>query len=318
MGFWGKLLDPLDLVGDRANKAASSREAAAISEYDRLQPPTIEFERLNADPYSQGAQRQAIEGLRGISTTGYDDIDRARIAQINQQQAQAAQANRLAGLEQLMRRGVQGGAQIASSLMGGQAAQNTAANQGLQLAAEGANRRMQALQQLGGQAGQLRSANDAINQFNIQNKRDVMQQNYANRADLAGNRANARLGIAANQTARDAGENQKKGQILGAVGSIFASDKRLKKDVYNASEDISDVFEAVSPKSFEYKDQPGRRFASVMAQDLEKSKLGKELVVEDENGTKGVDSAQATGMLLAAQKLIMDRLKKLEDKNGAA
>jgi hypothetical protein len=93
-----------------------------------------------------------------------------------------------------------------------------------------------------------------------------------------------------------------------------ASDKRVKDKVAPADKEVEDMFDKVKPVSFEYKEKPGKRYMSVMAQDLEKSSAGKDLVVEDESGMKGIDVPQAVGALMAAQKVIFERLKKSEKK----
>lgn len=327
MGFWGGLkrvgknlahvgslgiLDPLTGYGNEGVNAARSAEDV----YSGIAVPDVQYEELRGDPNASRYQNQALDSLSQISKTGYDDIDRARQAQINQQQAQAAQANRMAGLEQLQRRGVRGGAQIASTLQGTQAAQNTAANQGLQMAADGATRRLSAIGQLGNQAGQLRSANDSIAQFNIQNKQKVAQQNFDNRFQKAQGVANAKLGVGNAALQRDANSTALLGAGIGAAGQILSSDKSEKTKIADGEKEIEDVFDKVGASTYEYKNRPGQRFASVMAQDLEKSALGKDLVVEDDQGKKYIDSPQATGMLLAAQKIMMEKIKKLEKKGA--
>lgn len=109
------------------------------------------------------------------------------------------------------------------------------------------------------------------------------------------------------------------GAVLGGVGTAAgeaASDKKLKKHVESAKGDVRKFLDAVSAKSYEYKDPtmpgaaPGDRFG-VMAQDLEKSEMGKSLVRETPQG-KMVDTVQGFGALLAAQAEMHKRLKKLE------
>ena len=113
---------------------------------------------------------------------------------------------------------------------------------------------------------------------------------------------------------------QKQGGILsgvsGAAATIF-SDERVKKNVKAASrKDINDFVDAIQSYTYDYKDPAMGEGAhlGVLAQDLEKTKFGKQLVKPGPNGVKMVDTAQGFGSMLA---LIMDqqkRLKKIEGK----
>jgi hypothetical protein len=110
-------------------------------------------------------------------------------------------------------------------------------------------------------------------------------------------------------------------EALKAVSSL-GSDKRIKKDIKPIkSKDTNDLLDKLAPKYFGYKNPEvegqGQR-VGVMAQDLEKSKVGKTMVQQDETGTKRIDLGNAFGTLISLQKDINDRLKKLEnssDKN---
>lgn len=301
-----------------SGKAARRRADAGVREWDSLVVPNLVYEKQIEDPYSTGLQRNVASRLDQISQTGYDDIDRARMAQLAQDEARSANANRQAALESLNRRGVAGSSlDIANTLQGNQAARNQAANRALQITADGATRRLQATGMLGDEAARIRAANDEINRFNLVNKQNVQQQNFQNRMSKVGGKAAALGG--ASQVAANTGWGAAAPALLGSAitagGAALASDEEGKTAIRDGSSEIEEVFEKVEPSSFEYKDKPGR-FASVMAQDLERSKLGKDLVMEDEAGRKYIDSPQATGLLLAAQKVIMDRLAKLEKKES--
>lgn len=106
------------------------------------------------------------------------------------------------------------------------------------------------------------------------------------------------------------------GAGIGTAAGEAMSDEKLKKHVESAKGDVKKFLDAVSAKSYEYKNPeargaaPGERFG-VMAQDLEKSKMGKSLVRETPQG-KMVDTVQGFGALLAAQAEMHQRLKKLE------
>lgn len=110
--------------------------------------------------------------------------------------------------------------------------------------------------------------------------------------------------------------------ILGAVGGLF-SDEDLKDHINDVSdEDIDEFLSKMTPKEFDYTQQglqkgaqPGRH-TGVMAQDVEKSKIGKTLVKKDQEGYRQVDVPQAVGALLAANANMNKRLKKVESKKG--
>ena len=92
------------------------------------------------------------------------------------------------------------------------------------------------------------------------------------------------------------------------------SDKNEKK---NIKKDFLDKLQAYT---YEYKNpsRPGAREGrqtSVMAQDLEKSSIGKDMVGQMEDGTKFVDYAKGYGAILAAQAHLNKRLDQLEKKS---
>lgn len=97
----------------------------------------------------------------------------------------------------------------------------------------------------------------------------------------------------------------------------MASDERLKKDVTDARSEIDAVLDALSPKSYSYKDEKhgkGRR-AGIMAQDLERSPAGKR-VVEDRPDGKMLDVNKALSLALASSARLNERVRKLEGKGG--
>jgi hypothetical protein len=106
------------------------------------------------------------------------------------------------------------------------------------------------------------------------------------------------------------------GSGVGNAAGDAASDKKLKKHVEDARSDVKKFLDALSAKKYEYKNPdtpqtaPGERYG-IIAQDLEKSDMGKSLVRETPQG-KMVDTVQGFGALLAAQADLHERLKKLE------
>lgn len=107
---------------------------------------------------------------------------------------------------------------------------------------------------------------------------------------------------------------------LGAAALM--SDERQKENVSDAKADTKKFLDALSAKSYNYKNAnlpgaaPGRR-VGIMAQDLEKSEMGKALVQDGPDGVKRIDTVQGFGAVLAAQAELNKRLKALERKKRA-
>jgi hypothetical protein len=91
------------------------------------------------------------------------------------------------------------------------------------------------------------------------------------------------------------------GQGMTALGMMF-SDERLKTDIEPISkEDLKELKETLKAFKFKYKDEAhgAGDWVGVMAQDLEKTKLGKSLVVTDEDGFKQLDLRKVMSLFLA-------------------
>lgn len=96
------------------------------------------------------------------------------------------------------------------------------------------------------------------------------------------------------------------------------SDEDAKKNKIQDDEMIQQFLDHVAPYQYEYKDKSmgeGKKYG-VMAQDLEKSKVGETLVRDTPRG-KMVDMNHSMGVTLAALGYIHNRLKKLEGKKNA-
>lgn len=99
-------------------------------------------------------------------------------------------------------------------------------------------------------------------------------------------------------------------------GMVDMSDKRNKKNIKNSS-DIDDFIKNLHPKSFRYKDKsngtPSK--AGIMAQDLEKSKIGKSIVINTPKG-KMVDigklSTAMAGIFSSKIKSLEDQMKEIK------
>jgi hypothetical protein len=92
------------------------------------------------------------------------------------------------------------------------------------------------------------------------------------------------------------------GASMGAAGGqMLFSDERVKKDIEPISKkDLGEFQRAIKPYSFKYKDdEMGEgEYAGVMAQDLEKSKLGRK-IVEEKDGVKTINLQKLASLSLA-------------------
>jgi len=88
--------------------------------------------------------------------------------------------------------------------------------------------------------------------------------------------------------------------ITGAA--MYFSDKRLKENIQPVDQDeLKEMKKHLKAYAFNYKnDKHGiGNWIGVMAQDLEKSKLGRTLVIHDENGNKMIDLRKVLSMFLS-------------------
>jgi hypothetical protein len=131
------------------------------------------------------------------------------------------------------------------------------------------------------------------------------------RSDFIGNLAGSAAKVAA-------------AKAQGGGGATAASDVSLKENMNqtekSGSEMVGEFLDALKSYTYNYKDKenngqknPEGKVTSVMAQDLEKSKLGKQMVVDGPDG-KMVDYGQGMAPLFAAIAELNQRTKKLEKK----
>lgn len=108
------------------------------------------------------------------------------------------------------------------------------------------------------------------------------------------------------------------GGLLGAGGQALAaaipSDVRLKEDIEPGDQKVSQLLDALKSYKFDYKDSRhgGDNTLGIMAQDLEKTPMGREAVINTPEG-KAIDGQRALQLALAANANLNERLRKLED-----
>ena len=133
---------------------------------------------------------------------------------------------------------------------------------------------------------------------------------------------------AAQRTAQQrAQETALAGAGIGAVGAIIGGllawcDERLKSKVSpkKGENELLDMLNKMKPVNY---DMFGKNESGIVAQDLEKSDAGREMVRKGPAGLRMVDTGQAAKKMLAAMALINQdnvkmqaRLDKLEGKKG--
>lgn len=110
-------------------------------------------------------------------------------------------------------------------------------------------------------------------------------------------------------------DNGQFGNIMSAAGPILAafSDRNAKHSIKEASDDADEFMDSLTPYSFRYKDEShgaGERLG-VMAQDVEESHLGRNIVTEVD-GIKAIDHSGAISALLAGVARLNARVSELE------
>lgn len=152
------------------------------------------YNDIALDPMTREAQADALRQLTEIGNQGgMTAIDRARMMEIQDQIGTTNRGNQQAITQNMAERGVTGsGIELAARLSGQQAASGDAARAGAEMAAAAQERALQALSakaNLGGtmrnqdytQAADKAAARDAINQFNAQNRQNVVNANVDRR-----------------------------------------------------------------------------------------------------------------------------------------
>ena len=176
---------------------------------------------------------------------------------------------------------------------------------------------------IGGQQASVDLANEAaIAKLQEQRSADQLMANIA-----AGQRGVALQSAQTNQQADQLSQARRSdflGRLAGAAGTAVASDVSLKENINQSeksgTEMVKEFLNALESYTYNYKDSenngkknPEGKVTSVMAQDLEKSKLGKQMVQDGPEG-KMVDYGQGMAPLFAAIAELDKRTKKIEKK----
>lgn len=223
-------------------------EGYASQSYDQLTPAEMQETALAGVQYDPRMLEYEMSALRALEEQGREGLtaqDKAAIAAAERQAGQAARGRRGA-IEQGMRsRGISGsGLDLVAQLQSAESANELAAMKALEQGALSSQRRTQGQLQAGQMAGQIgqrqyqtaaekAAAQDAIRQFNAQNRMQAQQFNIQNAQQLAANKLGAQQAAAQMKYAAQADaynrnlmEKERKrrqrqgmaGAVLGAIG----------------------------------------------------------------------------------------------------
>lgn len=162
--------------------------------------------------------------------------------------------------------------------------------------------------------GQDYASNEYNNAYNRQFNRLSTLAGYGNNANQAGVSASGAYGqqVAGNQiglgnsiASANIAQANNQSQLIGQgaqAAATYFSDERLKINVKPISKaDLDEMKKHLKPYLYKYTNENYGKgeWVGVMAQDLEKSRLGKLLIIEDENGYKQIDMKKVMSLFLA-------------------
>jgi hypothetical protein len=151
------------------------------------------------------------------------------------------------------------------------------------------------------------------------------QQQYTNALmgriqSFEGNQQSAQAtGVRSGEAAdaeRQRGFDRLGGIAKGASGLIM-SDKNAKKNIKPGNKQVESFLDALQAYEYDYKEGKGPKGkkVSAMAQDIEKSDIGKQMVKETKEGKK-VDYNQGFAAMLAGMANLNERLREMEEKKN--
>lgn len=269
--FLGYLADPLDVLGSRASGRAIDAQTAAAGQANDTQRYMYDSQRSDSAPWRQagGAALSELSGNKFMDNFQGDPGYQFRMSEGLKAVGASASARGMSNSGRNLKELTRYGQDYASNEY------NNAYNR--------QSNRLSSIAGLGQNANQQNSAAGT---------------NYANQ--VAGNQIGLGNGIASANLAQSNRQGQLVGQ--GAQAAMMFSDSRLKINVLEVRDsDLLEMKESLRAFTYKYKDEIyGKgQWTGVMAQDLEKSKLGKTLVFEDSEGNKQIDVNKVMSLFLA-------------------
>jgi hypothetical protein len=298
----------------------------------RLQNPNVSSDMTN-NAYQQaqqglGQQQAFVSALQGQNGIANQDASYQAFQGLangtgpNPAQAQLAQATQANVANQAAQAAGQRGASQNVGMIARGAA-NAGAQAQQQSAGQAAT--MGAQQQVQGMQGMANISGQQVSNLagGVQGLNQAAQSEQQNLYGAQGAYNNAQAGIYSQntqgsnslQTQNNKNQSGMFGGLLSGAGGIV-SDKNQKKDIKPADDKIKDFLDKAGAHEYSYKDTsvpgtaPGKH-VSPMAQELEKSELGKQMVMDTPNG-KAVDYQRSMGTLVSALASLNKRLDSME------
>jgi hypothetical protein len=278
------------LVVERQNVATQEAQAAEAAKQSELDNP---FRQAQLQFVTQLQQRMSGQAPTAAEMAG----------KVAQEQTQAGLASQAASA-----RGRVNPALLQKAMMEQQARSQQA------LATQTNVAKQQELEGYGSQLAQARQGEQGL--INAQTQQGQFEKELASKyygIDVTKGLEQQKIDVA-----KEGQDKSLLGGVLGTIGTVGSalitkSDENAKKNVRSGAEDIQSFLDAIAAHKYEYKDKSngeGER-VSPMAQELEKSKMGSDMVIDTPDG-KMVDYGKGFGAILAAQAELNKRLKKLE------
>jgi hypothetical protein len=305
------------LVGSLTSPQAAAGQQAQALEQNRL--------------FNEQALRAQMAGAASNRGTGAALANRNAGQQAAAMQMQGAQQTLVNQQNQELQR-----QQLAGQLLGQQS--------GLEASLAGSQAQLQQQGALANQAMQgqfgLTAAEQALRAQQLNQAAELQRLGLQGQAQMGMDQSlNQNLGL---QAQMDANRQQQIAQAKGglisglsgaAMTAAMVSDKRAKKGIKATKGEATRALERMAGsgskeremldklQAYQYKykheGESGSPQMGIMAQDLEKSRLGKQMVVQDEvTGLKMVDFGRGFGALLASQAELNKRLKAIEATKG--
>jgi hypothetical protein len=305
-----------------------AQQAQQIGSAERVQAQQLYGQALQSGMSQEAALAQAQAGMQQQSGLA----NQAMQGQFGLQQGQFGQQVNLANQQaqqqqQQLQAQLQQQAALANQSMQGQyGLQGGQFQQQANIANQSA-----ALQKLGLQGTAQMGMDQALNATSIAQAQLDAGRTQARQAAIGG-----LISGAAGIGAAAAGAPAAGAAAAPAAGAaIGTSDARVKKNVKElrgeAGKMVQDAagdpgstkefLDALKPYEFNYVDEPAgtEPTAGIMAQDLEKTRLGRQMVIQDAaTGVKKVDFGRGFGALLAGQAELNKRLAAMEGKKASA
>lgn len=194
-----KRLDALELP-ELEEYILQNPELVGVLEAEQLGPSKMQG--ISTDPALKEKQMLALESLMERSEQGVTAEDKLAMEEMLDQVGAQERSQRASIESEMQRRGTaDSGASLMAKLQGSQGGANQARKRAMQMAAQGQQNRMAALQNMGQMAGQMEGADfnrqaqiassiDKINRDNAMNRQQVAAANLASRQGIENQRAN--------------------------------------------------------------------------------------------------------------------------------